>query len=536
MIKQLVSQLLLLIDSGKLMKTPIKWLYVLIGLFCFVPAIAFVVCLFVFWDFFIGLVGGNFWTNFVSIFIFILFFYSLIIFGLIGYHYWLNRRNNLDAIIKTGSRIVVIPLVADVNQSLGEVNSIFMVFATAVAFVLAYLACLLTNGFGFYTEWGFIWMLFGGALGVAVVALLAYLNVLLVRFFSEKLRLLPLIGNDVHHLATSDKKELAREADGENVKFVCPKFTPSEKKVSIGAIIGAVVVALVAAFCLSIGNTIAMNKSIYKQLDEKRVLKLNKEYWDFSTFYTETSNAAQEAERGDAADKYAEIKYKRLYKFQHEINSDGNREELREKAEKDYMKQYVDPHKAAVETELAKWEQFIADNDPEPYLTVTAHTGNYRQAAWYSYYDRPQWFFSIEQPKGALSDASVTVKILNSNGKNYRTWTQSLADLKKINNDATARFLTDVDNPYFWDSHSMVVVVNSITIDGKTISGDAMKQVPASAKAYEADPTMMNKITFIRECIDTKVPDYDEWINQQIEDNIKAKDELCYEFAEKYMR
>ena len=39
------------------------------------------------------------------------------------------------------------------------------------------------------------------------------------------------------------------------------------------------------------------------------------------------------------------------------------------------MKQYVDPHKAAVETELAKWNQFIADNDPEPYLKAWERCG-----------------------------------------------------------------------------------------------------------------------------------------------------------------
>jgi hypothetical protein len=348
--------------------------------------------------------------------------------------------------------------------------------------------------------------------------------------------LLPLIGNDVHQLATTDKKEVAREADSENVQFICPKFTPLEKKIGIGAVAGAVVVALVAAFCLSIGNTIAMNKSIYKPLDEKRVEKLNKDYSGFYTFYEETSSAAQTAKQNADADKYAEIKYKRFYMFQREINSDGNREELREQAEKDYLKQYVDPNKAAVETELAKWNQFIADNDPEPYLKVTAHTGNYRQSTWYSYYDRPQWFFSIEQPKGTLSNASVTMKILNSNGKVSKSMRYSLSDLKKINSDKNARYLQDKDDRHFWDSHSIVIVVNSITIDGETISGDAIKQVPASAKEYQAEPTMMNKITFIRECIDTKVPDYDEWINQQIEDNIKAKDELCYEFAQEFIR
>ena len=536
MIKQLVSQLLLLIDSGKLMKTPIKWLYTLIGILCFVPAVAFVVCLYLFWDFFIGLVGGSLWTNFVSIFIFILFFYCLIIYGLIGYHYWIDRRNNLDSIIKTGSRIVAIPLVADVNQSFGEVNSIFLVFASAAAFVLAYLACLMTNGFGFYTEWGFAWMLLGGALGVAVVALVAYLNVLAVRFVSEKLRLLPLIGNDVHQLATTDKKALAREADNENVKFVCPKFTSRETKICIGAVIAAIVVAFGLAFYLSIGNTIAMNKSIYKPLDEKRVSKLGETYFDFYSFYNETKYAAEEAEKSADADKYKDIKYKRLYSFQHEVNSDDNRYALHEQAEKDYLKQYIEPQKAAVEAELAKWNQFIADNDPEPYLKVTVHTGNYRQPAWYSYYDRPQWYFKIEQPKGVLSDASVTVKILNENGRVFRSSNMSLADLKKINNDAHARFLTDVDNPYFWNSHSMVVTVNSITIDGNTISNDAMYQVPASARAYQEDPTMMNEIDFVRECIDTKVPDYDEWTNQQMEDKIKAADELCYEFVEKYMR
>ena len=185
---------------------------------------------------------------------------------------------------------------------------------------------------------------------------------------------------------------------------------------------------------------------------------------------------------------------------------------------------------------MAKWNQFIADNDPTPYLKVSVHTGYIRQSSWYSYYYCPNWYFSLEQPMGNLSAASVTMKILNSSGKVWKSWNYSLAELKKCTTSQNYEYLTSVDDRHFWDSHSIIVVINNITIDGKTISGEAMKQVPASAKAYQADPSMMNEIAFIRECINTKIPDYDEWINQQIEDNIKVKDELCYEFVQKYMR
>ena len=85
--------------------------------------------------------GYNFWTNFVSVFIFILFGYSLLVLGLFGYRYWINRRDNLDTAVKANSRAVAIPLIADRIQCIGQINSLLFVLIVANACVLAYIAC-----------------------------------------------------------------------------------------------------------------------------------------------------------------------------------------------------------------------------------------------------------------------------------------------------------------------------------------------------------------------------------------------------------
>ena len=207
MIKNFIHQFLHLVDSGKLLKSPYKWLYVLSGALCFLPLLAFVGGVIAMWDEVITLLGNGFWNNFVSVFVLILFVYALLIFALIGWHFWLNRKNNIDNIIPDNSRIVAIPLVSDLLQCQGQIISIFMVFVPFIAGLLAYVACLLTNGFDIYKDFNFLIYLFAFVVAVIAIIVVAYLYLLLIHFICERIRLLPQISNDVHSIQTGIKTE-----------------------------------------------------------------------------------------------------------------------------------------------------------------------------------------------------------------------------------------------------------------------------------------------------------------------------------------
>ena len=295
--------------------------------------------------------------------------------------------------------------------------------------------------------------------------------------------------------------------------------------------------ALIVWFAISVADVIAINKSIYKELPSDCVSELGAKYDSFSHFYSYTRRAADAAKGKEDAAKFAKIKYKRLYKYVNEINTSTHRTELTEKYDQAYMKQFIAPHEEALKAEIEKWNQFLIENDPTPYLNVTVHTGNHKRTdGWYSY-RFPDWYFSVEEPKGELSDATVTFRVLNNNN-NRVVWEEkkyTLAELKENNGEVNIQYYT-VEDRSFWSRHTPEIIVNSITQGDKTLTDDAIKQVPASVKAYIADPSIENKINIVRELLDTNCPEHDKWVKNAVEEQLKAADELCYEFSLKYMR
>lgn len=289
--------------------------------------------------------------------------------------------------------------------------------------------------------------------------------------------------------------------------------------------------ALIVWFAISVADVIAMNKSIYKELPSDCVSELETKYDSFAQFYQHTRWAADAAEGKEDAAKFEKIKYKRLYKYVHEINTSSHRDELTEKYDQAYMNQFIAPHEEAINAEVEKWKQFLIENDPTSYLNVTVHTGIV------SYYDYPDWYFSVEEPKGELSDATVTFRVINNN--NRVVWDEekyTLAGLKECNSKDNVQYYFGVRNLSFWKTHTPEIIVNSITQGDKTLTDDAIKQVPASVRAYNAEPTTENKINIVRELLDTNCPEHDKWVNNAVEEQLKDADELCYEFSLKYMK
>lgn len=293
--------------------------------------------------------------------------------------------------------------------------------------------------------------------------------------------------------------------------------------------------ALIVLFAISVADVIAMNKSIYKELPSDCVSELETKYDSFAQFYRYTRWAADAAEGKEDAAKFEKIKYKRLYKYVHEINTSSHRAELMDKQDQAYMNQFIAPHEEALKDEIEKWNQFIIENNPDPYLNVTVHTGNHNQTdGWYSYWGCPDWYFSVEEPKGELSDATVTFRIMNSNGHVMEEKKYTLAELKEYSDEAHIQYYK-VQDPSFWNTHTPEIIVNSITQGDKTLTDDTIKQVPASVRAYNVESSKENKINIVRELIDSNCPDHDEWVKNAVEEQLKAADELCYEFSLKYM-
>ena len=239
MIKKLITSLMMLSDNGSLLKRPVKWLYSLMAFLSFVPVFVAIGVVINLWDELISLLGRGFWANFVSMFILDLALLALVLFGLVGYHFWKNRQKHLDSVIRAGSRNVAIPLVADINQSSGEINSLFLAIVPVTVAALAYLACLLTGGQEFYHDLNFLTWLLIIIAGAAALLLAAYLTLLLTRFVSERIRLLPFIGNDVQKIANGTPVSSEVNPSGSGSGFEFPKITRPEKLRVLGCVAGA---------------------------------------------------------------------------------------------------------------------------------------------------------------------------------------------------------------------------------------------------------------------------------------------------------
>ena len=124
------------------------------------------------------------------------------------------------------------------------------------------------------------------------------------------------------------------------------------------------------------------------------------------------------------------------------------------------------------------------------------------------------------------------------NNNNRVVWYEkkyTLAELKEYSDEAHIQYYK-VQDRSFWSTHTAEIIVNSITQGDKTLTDDAIKQVPASVKAYNADPSIENKINIVRELLDTNCPEHDKWVKNAVEEQLKDADELCYEFSLKYMQ
>lgn len=532
MVKHFVQQLMILSDNGTLLKRPFKWIYVIMGALCFIPLILCAGALIWQWDAFFSLIefiGSSFWTDFVTSFILVLAFYSLIFYALLGWYFWKNRNDNLENVVRKNSRIVAIPLIADVIQCKGELNSIFFVFYVATVSFLAFLGCMLTNSFEFWTNWGGLIGL-GALILIIIVALfVAYLNVLLVHFLSERLRVYAQIGNDVHLIASSDKRE---PLDAEIGSFTgLFNLDRSQKRGLIYAFCSAIIIALGGAVAVVILNVAALRTSVYEPLSDRRVHKVAERYPGFMSAYDLAREKAEQARYSE----FKELTYVRVYEFkQNYLNNEDFEERIRQRTKEEYTRKYLNPNQLRIDETLRRWKQYTEEHDPNRYLQITVHTNYFKEESWYSYYDRPQWWFTISEPNGKVSKANVFVVPRDKNGKKHEAvngWTYSLSELKRAGAKSRAEHMERIDDASFWDRYTMQVTVNSVKLaDGREIKASDLKNVPASVRTYLANKTEDNLVAMVKDQIDPDFQSRDEYVAAALEQALKERDELCYRF------
>lgn len=194
-----------LIDNGELLKTPIKWLYIVNGILPFIMPLAVFIAF---------LAAANFREVFGSIMSSMLFMVILFICTLIcaylSYIFWKKRREQFSQIISGGNKFIAIPIWAHVIRSISEWCGLYFSAIFGTSAVAAYL-CTIFTGFhalrnvdaldvlpnSFVT---FICSLIALAFVLFIIAIFGYLTILIGRFISERILIKAQIANDVRDI------------------------------------------------------------------------------------------------------------------------------------------------------------------------------------------------------------------------------------------------------------------------------------------------------------------------------------------------
>ena len=523
-----------LVDSGKVLKQPVKWVYVLCGVFSFVP---FVVCLYFVCSDFLNLenfLGYGYWTNFVSIFMLFMFLYELLILGLICFWYWMNRKNNLDNVVETGSRTTAIPLVADIAQCCGESFTILLVFIPIGAAVLYLVTLLLTDGGGFYSKLRFVnYILLFIAVVVSAV-IIGYLHLMLVRFVTEHMRLYSQIGNDVHRIAIDEKIKDVRHADHTNVKFHVPAITKKEKKIAIYAVAGAAVVAFVVVFVQFLIISSILNRPITEELESDQITKVSRKHKNFGLFCGRVQNAVNSLKNDTNASvyEYESISYGNLFSFCNKYVYD---DELIEEISDEYHEKY---EKAKIKADelMTAFESEI-DNDLGRYLEISITNKRYGKNEGYS--SSPEYNFSYSEPKEKLADATIKCYFEDEDGEmntDIGYWNVSLKEIEDAKRNGQYWY-EKVSDSEFWDKYTIVIEIEKIiTADGKKLTWGPSGPVSQSMRKYIEEKSEDNLRDVIVEHVDRSLESSDTYIEKWIEEAMKEYDEKCYKFYVDYMK
>ena len=183
-----------------------------------------------------------------------------------------------------------------------------------------------------------------------------------------------------------------------------------------------------------------------------------------------------------------------------------------------------------MELQKRKWGDFVKSHDPNQYLAVEAVTG-----IWQSH---PEFYFIVREPKAPVKTASISYDGVVKGAKtSSELETVSLTELRAINSSDNAAVYDGITDPLYWDTHEMLIIVNRVELmDGSvySLNDPEMKQVPASVRAYFANPCRETEDEMARELVNPYFKTRTEYVEMNVQEALRRANPLCYELLKNY--
>lgn len=304
-----------------------------------------------------------------------------------------------------------------------------------------------------------------------------------------------------------------------------------DKKILKYAVVAAGVVVLIIVGVV-IAGSMHLRKSVFEPIEMEYVYEKDKEMEGFAAMCQKVNLVRNNFQDSTA---YKDVTYKRLYEFYHGFyNNSDSIDKIRQTAVKEHEEKYRNPQKAKLQSVLDEWEEYSLKHDVNNYLQINIITDYLVQDDYYDTYYRPKMYFNLSYPSGtsAIRDCNATLS-LSYNDLYERV---NLKYLERYNSPNEYLYMSRVDNSHFWDYYTVNVTINSVTLrDGFIIYANDVNHVPYSVKNYQDNRSLENEERVIKEFVNSDYVTQSEYVNNKINQELMAKDSLCFKFANNFM-
>lgn len=326
-----------------------------------------------------------------------------------------------------------------------------------------------------------------------------------------------------------NRPEAEPEPEPEASQFEMPSLSPKAKKgIIIGMVVAAVLIVIVLIWQF-VAGMLVLNKSILEPLDDKTVISEIQKDPTFADFYENVCALREYIISEEDKAKYEDITYNDFRDYYDTYSSELYCNDVRQKAEAEYDETMMAPMQVRIDSVKHAWETFIDEHNIEKYITVTTHNMFYGHT--YEYH--PAWYYIVNNPGGVV-DCEADVEF--SGGWDSVALKATLSEMKASNSADNLTYLTSkyaYDDNY-WDNHNVTVNIKSITLRGGTvIKSTDMEQVPQAVTMFMSEDNEYSRQYLINETIDPNFPNKQAYALEAVKQNLKEKNEHCYELIER---
>lgn len=311
---------------------------------------------------------------------------------------------------------------------------------------------------------------------------------------------------------------------------MCCKKTDLMTKTFVYKSRSLVLIAIASLTLYSCGSK-AMKQTVFSRIDPQEVQKIANKKPDFFVFYDDVQNITRRAMNFQAA--YSSITYGELYEYESKyFNNSAFRAAQESQAGGEFDAEYDRTVKPALELQKRKWGDFVKNHDPNQYLSIEGVTSIRLDRGA----SRPQFWFRIREPKAPVKTASISYDSVVKGAKTSdEFYTCSLTELRENSHPDNALFYSEMDEPNYWDTHEMLIVVNRVELmDGSVYSLADLSDVPKSVRAYFLNPCQETEDEMARELVNPYYKTRAEFVESAYQEALRRANPLCYELLTNY--